>query len=414
MAACFAVALLLRTAAVLILRPDPMNGIDSGEYDRLARDLLAGQGLGLLQGYVRPPLYPLLVAGTYAIGGIALLIAIQVLLGSIATVLVGELASRLAGDRRAGIAAAAAAIYPWSFQWVGTLASENLFTPLALLGFVAVISAADDPRRGRSVAAGVLFGMAALARNNILVLVGPIAIWWLWRSRQLLRPVLFGCGLAIGLLPFAVYEAAIGNGLVLGSSGGGLIFYSGNNPDAARLYGGDLSDQEWRDLSRRSALGPAAYELAGCAPDSDTVSCVSDVPSREREGFWYRAAWRYITTRPAEWALLEARKLAHYWRPWVDPRAYPAPVVLASGLSFGAIIVLAAIGTARMRRESAGFVAAVAVGATIASVVWLVQLRYRTALLDPVLIAAAGPALLWLIQGGVSRLRSSRLTPSTV
>lgn len=376
-----------------------MGGIDSGEYDRLARGLLAGEGLGLLQGYVRPPLYPLLVAGAYAAGGVGVLIGVQVLLSALVTVLVGELATRLAGDRRAGVAAAAAAaVYPWSFQWVGTIASENLFTPLALLAILAVLIASDSGRTERSLWAGVLFGIAALARNNILVLALPVAAWWAWRSRGALRPALFAVGLAVGLFPFALYQAAIGNGLVLGSSGGGLIFYAGNNPDAARFYGGELSDEEWRDLSRRSALGPAAYAFAGCAPDSDTVTCVEGVPLRDREAFWYGAAWRYVTTYPGEWALLEARKLLHYWRPWVDPRAYSTPVVLVSGLSFGALMVLAWIGMSRMRREGAGLVAAVAVGATIAGVVWLVQLRYRTALLDPVLLAAAGSALVMSVE----------------
>lgn len=394
----FVFALLLRAGAVLVLRPDPLNGIDSPEYDQLGRDLLAGHGLALYQGYVRPPLYPMLVAVSYALGGVAVLIAVQIVLGAVSAVLVGELSARLAGDRRAAVpAASAAAVYPWFFQWVGTVASENLFTPLAVAAFLGVIAAADRWGRWPALWAGVLFGVAALARNNIIVVAPVVAAWWLWRSRGLLRPYLFASGVVLGLLPFAIYEFAIGNGLVLGSSGGGLIFYAGNNPDVARFYGGDLSDDEWRDLSRKSALGPEAYVLAGCAPDDDTVSCVEGVPLRDRELFWYRAAWRYMTSRPAEWALLETRKLAHYWRPWVEPRAYSIAVVVLSGLSFTILLALAALGAAKMTRESAGFVAAVAIGATLASVVWSVQLRYRFALLDPVLLASAGPALAWLL-----------------
>ncbi len=314
--------------------------------------------------------------------------------------------ARRSSRRGRVMAAALAAIYPWSFQFVGTIASENLFTPLALAALIGVVVAADDRRRTPALWAGVGFGLAALARNNLLVLAPPLALWWWWRAHGLIRPALFGLGIVLGLLPFAAYESAQGNGLVLGSSGGGLQFFVGNNPDAARFYAGDLSDAEWQTLSKRSLLGAEASELVGCHGDEPMACVAASVPPAEREAVWYRAALRYITSRPGEWGLLEARKFLHYWRPWVEPRVYSPAVVALSGFSFAGLVLLAVFGASKLPRSNALFIVAVAVGSTMAAVVWQVQLRYRFALLDPVLLAATGLALLRLI--GWTALRFAR------
>ncbi len=395
-----AFAFLLRLAYVVVARADPLDMIDSAEYDALARGILAGRGIVDFQSFARPPLYPLFVALCYAFGGIPMLIGAQLALSAATAPLVGSLARALSGRPAAApVGALLVAVYPWFFQWVGGLASETLFTFCLVSALVLIFRASEQPRTGSILLAGIVFGIASLARANALVLAPPIALWWWWRARDLRPALVLAAGIVLALVPYSLYNVASGKGMVLASNGGGISFYAGNNPDAARWYAGDVSDAEWRTLSTHSLLGAEASVLVGCHADEDAMGCVTaTVPPDQREAVWYRAAFRYITSRPGEWARLEARKSLHYWRPWVEPRAYSFPIVLVSGLSFGGMLLLALVGLRRMPRHAALFVLAVVVGSTLSSVVWSVQLRYRFAMLDPVLIAVAAEPVLAMLR----------------
>lgn len=384
------IAIATRTLFVLMTRADPMAGVDSAEYDELAKALLAGNGITTTVGFVRPPLYPVYLAACYALGGVGVMQVTQVVFGGFTAVAIGVLARELFSDDRAGWAGGLiAAFYPWFLQYVGTIASETLFTFLAVVSFIAILRASKARSRWAAIGAGALFGVASLARANLLMLAPGLALWWWWQGRRFVPAFLFGIGIIAALFPFAAYNAAAGRGLVVGSSGGGISFYAGNNPDTARFYGGQLSDEEWRTLSQSVVIGPDALRFAGCDPAAGQRACIANVPIAQADVFWYSAGFRYIRTDPGTWAVTEVRKFLHYWRPWVEPRVYSLPVVIVSGVSFGGLLLLTVVGLRRLGRREVLFVLAVAFGSTIAAVAWNVQLRYRFALLDPALIAAS-------------------------
>lgn len=394
----FGVSFAMRVLWVVASHPDPYNMVDSTEYHEMATALLDGKGLITWIGFVRPPLYPIFVAMCYAVGGIVALQLAQAALGGAASALIAVLSRRLGADS-IGLwcAGLAAAFYPWFFQFVGGLASENLFTPVAILAFVLIIDAADRVSARRALLAGISFGLATLARTNLLVLSPFLAAWW-FRSSSRLRAGLFWLGILASLAPFIAYNVAQGNGLVIGSSGGGLSFFIGNNPDMALLYSGKLSDGEWLEQNRIAGSGDGALAFAGCTRPSRTEElCAEKATVAQREAFFYQTGLRYIRMHPGEWAGTLGQKLMHYWRPWVEPRAYSRPVVLASGISFSTILFLAVIGLTRMPRRHAAFVLLVAVASSLSVMLYMVQLRYRYALLDPVLIASAGVGASWLI-----------------
>lgn len=403
-----AVAFAARAVFVLVRARDPFDGVDSLEYDALARSVLSGQPGFEWSGYIRAPLYPIFVAMCYALGGVSTLIIVQIALGSATAAVVGMLAHRLhPGGPVALGAGLIAAVYPWTFQFVGTLASETLFSFLAVAALDRLFAAAasgSDPRR--SIAAGALYGAGVLVRPTLLGLLPLLAAWW-WIGRTARWGLIaFVLSLAATLAPFTIWNLATGNGLVVSSSQGGLNFYLGNGPNATTLYAASASDEEWLS-SRGVVMTDEALRYVGCSIDGPPLEPCSEVPRRERERAFYAGAFRYITESPGEWLQTEVRKLFHYWRPWVDHRVYPWPIVLISGASFGAVAVLAVRGLALMPRRSAWFVLAFAVGATVATVAYYVTLRYRYALLDPVLISAAGVGLSEL----VSRLRSVTTRP---
>jgi len=394
-----ALAFALRLGYWLAVRPNPMDMVDSVEYDALARGLLAGHGILDLVTYQRPPLYPVVVALSYASGGIGVLIAVQLVLSAATAPLVGLLAGRLTGAPKAAVMGALiTAVYPWFFQWFGGLASETLFTFLLVGALLAILAAADQPSVGRIVAAGILLGLASLTRANALVIAPFIALWWWWTSKDIRRPVLLALAVILTLLPYSLYNLAAGNGFVVASNGGGLLFYEGNNPDTVRFYDPATPLAEWRALNDASTIGPQGQIWLGCTAEMSHRECFTTAPPSQREQFFYSAAFSFIRAHPGDWALTELRKLGHYWRPWTEPRAYPTSVVIVSGLSFGMLLVASAVALVRLPRRAALFLIAIIVGSTLSSVLWSVQLRYRFAMLDPFLIAAASEPLLALFQ----------------
>lgn len=397
-------AFVARGAYVLVTRPDPLSGVDPLEFVILARDITEGRGIVEYQGTIRPPLYPLFVAASYALGGAVVLQIAQILVGAATVPLVGILARLLRPERGVGVAAALiAALYPWSFQYVGVLASETLFTLLAVAAFAVVLVASGRSAWRPALAAGLVTGAAILARSNMIILVPTFATWWWWRRRRLAGPALFLAGVVLALAPFSVYNWSRGNGLFVASSG--QVFYVGNGPSATAIYGGDLSDDAWRAEIHSGAISPRGLAYLGCSLEALADRPCEHVPFAERDRFFYEGAFRYIRTHTAEWALTEVRKFLHFWRPWVDPRVYSLPAVLVSGASFSLVLLLAAAGVRGMRRPEAVFVLLVAAAATFMAVGWFAALRYRFALLDPVLIAAAGAPAAALLARVVGLLR---------
>lgn len=410
----FAIAAALRLAWIVMSRPDPFDMVDSAEYHEMAVALLSGEGLITWIGFVRPPAYPIFVAASYALGGIVTLQVLQSILGGLTAALVARLAFLLRGEiSSAWLAGLVAAAYPWFFQFVGGLASENVFTPLGVAAFTAIVLAGRTGTPGRSAVAGILFAAASLARANFLTLA-PLALIWLASLTRARYGLVFGVSLVAGLVPFAAYNLAQGNGLVIASSGGGLSFFIGNNPDMARLYSGELSDDEWREQNRIAGSGDLALAFAGCSrPQRTEDLCAERASVAERERFFYATSLRYIRERPVEWASTLVHKFVHYWRPWVDPRAYPMGTVIVSGVSFSAVALLALVGLRHVRRRDAALLGLFALGATLTVMLYMVQLRYRYALLDPLLMAFAGIGLSRVMTATRAWTRRARPATST-
>lgn len=404
-------AVLIR-AAYVIRSPDVFFG-DAVEYDVMARSLLAGQGFGVeAVGFIRPPLYAVFVAACYAIGGMVAVQVAQVLVGATTATLIGVLARQFSRDGAGAWGAALlAAGYPWFIQYVGSLATETIFTFFAVATFIAVFSLIRRPGRWRALGTGALFGLGCLIRANFLLLGPGIAFLIYWRGRRTLSAGLFVLGTIIALAPFSVYSFAQGHGVVIASGSGGLNFYVGNNPTVALLFSSEISDEEWRGLNSRGPADPRSLAFLGCETATTVQHCADDLPVAQRDRFFYEAGLRYIRAEPAEWASMTAMKVVRQWTPWVEPRAYPLPVVLVSGASFGVILVLTALGLRGLRSEAVWLVALIALALTLTSVLALVQLRYRFPLLDPALIAASGALFERLVRRAFSAV--GRYAPQT-
>lgn len=182
---------------------------DAFDYDRHGRSIAAGEGFPE-SGYVpeggpsalRPPVYPYLLGGTYAISGDSIAVGrvVGALFGTLAVALLYLVVFRIWGRRVALIAAFLAAVFPSLVLLSRDLLSEQIYIALELGAVLCALAFRGSGGALRwAVAAGLLCGVATLTRNPGGVLILPIALGvWTLRprlgARALLAPaVVLGC-----------------------------------------------------------------------------------------------------------------------------------------------------------------------------------------------------------------------------
>ena len=244
--ALIALAIVARASAVLVLQSHrvPHSTYEHGE---IAANLLAGKGFSVhFLGAEGPtsqqaPLYPILVAGAYALGGVEtprsllLLELMQAGVGGLLVLAVIALASEVARGRPtvALVAGLIAALHP-SLVYSATHVQVAAVAPAMLAGCLAL--AYRCGRTGSSwlaLATGLLLGLLALT-DPILALVAPALAWAIakgraWQVGSSVRLVaLVALTSAACLIPWVVRNARVHGAFVPVKSSFGYAFWQGN------------------------------------------------------------------------------------------------------------------------------------------------------------------------------------------
>jgi tetratricopeptide (TPR) repeat protein len=167
--------------------------------------------------------------------------------------------------------------------------------------------------------AGLLLGLASLVRDNLILLAPLLALWLIVDLR--VRPrldagrlqeaaVRVGCftaGVLIAVLPVTARNGFVSGDWVLLTSGGGEVFYIGNNSQADGTYAPPAfvrasSGVEHEDFRREAArrLGHA-------------------VTRREASDYWLGEGIRWITAHPLDYAILLGRKVLVFLNGYEQP-----------------------------------------------------------------------------------------------
>ena len=237
-------ALVLRLAAIAA-DGSYVPAHDAFDYDRHGRSIAAGEGFPE-SGYVpeggpsalRPPVYPYLLGGVYAVSGDSIAVGrvVGALFGTLAVALLYLIVLRIWGRRVALIATFMAAVFPSLVLLSRDLLSEQVFLALELGAVLCVLVFRGSGGALRwAVAAGVLCGVATLTRNPGGVLVLPILLGlWTGRprlgGRALLAPALaLGC-IVLTLVPWTVRNWADFGRFVPGTTSTGFGLAGTYNP----------------------------------------------------------------------------------------------------------------------------------------------------------------------------------------
>ena len=191
--------------------------------------------------YFRAPLYVWFLGTVYRVFGVDPALTprlIQAFLGALACGLLFLLGDRLFGRPTAWIAGLAMAL-----DWLLVVYDgELLIVPvIVLLDVLLALALVDAHERGgwrRWGLAGLVLGLSAIARPNVLLFAPAAFLWAILveraRSPGAGRPAAAAVALTLAacavVLPVTLRNVLVGGDRVLIASQGGLNFYIGNNP----------------------------------------------------------------------------------------------------------------------------------------------------------------------------------------
>lgn len=333
------VAVLARAAAVLVLQSHtvPRSTFEHGE---IAANLLAGRGFSVkFLGADGPtsqqaPLYPVVVAGAYAIGGVEtprsllLLELCQSLLGGVLVLGVLRLAGEVAPGRR-GLALASgliAALHP-TLVYAATHVQVALPAAVLLVWSLAMGYRAGRTGRDRdALITGALLALLALT-DPILALsgAGVLAAVLLGRGswRAALRPLgLLLLAAAVGVAPWTVRNAIVHGELMFVKSSFGYAFWQGNcalsqgTDKVVRASVEPILEQPGEGLAGlNQTLWKARHEagyLDDIALSRSDYAMLGALSEPERSRVLLRRAIHDIRANPGRYVQLSLRRLRYF------------------------------------------------------------------------------------------------------
>ena len=392
----------LRVGHVLSLRDLPLFDrliVDSEFYDQWGQKIAAGDVLSRFQPkpFFMDPLYSYALGVLYAVVGRSVLLVrlLQVGLGVGTCALVAGLGRKVRDAASGNLAALLMAAYgPAIFQ-------EGEFEKTALGVFLA--TAALVLFLGKSwkwkLAAGVVLGLSALTRGNVLLVAPWAALFLAWRKDGRALGA-FTLGAVVAISPATIRNRVVSGEWVLTTSMTGQNFYHGNNPH--NLDGAYHPLPFVRPLS---TLEPEDYQTAA------EQAVGHELSANGASAYWFREALRHVTGSPGFAAKVVVKKLGLFWSDVEIPDTWDmrfiarySPVLRLPLVPFSLLVGLFVLGIVPAGRQEDGRIVLGYLLAYCASIlIFFVLSRYRLHAVPP-LAAIAGAGLTW----GWERVRERR------
>ncbi len=405
----------LRVVAAFVLSTTPVGLHDPLLYQRFAQGIAKGDGYvsfnGELTSYY-PPGYPFFlgavqwVCDRLSIPGQLPLVAglCQALLGGLAVWAVVGVGDRLAPERlgrswqaRFGIVAGLiVALWPNLILHSTVLLSETLFLAVFSCFLLAIVRALDSGAVRALLGAGLLLGLAALVRPQVVLVLAAVAVaallvrrTWLQRLTLVGVPVV---GLVLAVAPWTIRNQTVFHELVAISTNGGDNLCVGFHPGAT----GHFEIPEFCDTGEFYIDGPAAEarrnnetstlatewatDNVGALPmlslrklwytyqhDHDALRAVESyeqdrfLPGPVRSALRWGSDGYYVLAMVA--ALVGASMVAQRW--WRDRRNQVLPAFLLVATAASALVPILFFGETRFKVPSTPLFALLAAPAVV-------------------------------------------------
>ena len=318
---------------------------DEQHYVQIAENILAGNGFARIPGQptsIRPPLYPGLVAGIFALAGPGNLQAVrfvQILMALATAALVYALGRRVFTPAVGRYAAALFFLYPSYVFFNFTILTETLFTFLLVAFVLLSVKLIQTPRLVTALACGLALGLAALTRSVLwpvpLIFCPLVAV--LLRGNKSMRfalPVAVLAGYAIVVTPWAVRNTKLQGVLTIVDTMGGMNLRLGN-------YEYTPDDRMWAAVGLRGEQN-WSYSIAQEFPGQHLTE-------GQKEKWAQRKALEYMREHPRTTARRALIKFADFWglereyASGVQQGLYTPPHWVGAGISLLIVVVYLAV-----------------------------------------------------------------------
>ena len=239
----FLLALLYRFLCFSVIGNHPLflNPIvDAGYFDHWAQRIVAGDLFGHGPDDVfKPPLYAYFLAVFYMFGRSILMIQwVQYILGSLSCVMIGILCARLLGRNVGLVAGILSALYAPFVFFESQLLTPGLSIFLNLAALLVLVQHKMILSYKRMFISGLLLGLSAGVRQDVLLPAFLVVFFLLWRYRtekyiiSVKKAACLVAGLMTIILPITIRNIMITKQFIPVSSNAGINFYTGNSAQA--------------------------------------------------------------------------------------------------------------------------------------------------------------------------------------
>jgi tetratricopeptide (TPR) repeat protein len=310
--------------------------LDPGFYYDWAKEIAAGNWIGK-DPFVQSPLYAYLLGLLMKVLGddVVRILVVQSLLGCATVLLTWYAGRRLLGGAHGLLAAAILAVYG-PFVFFEGMVMKTFLSPLLTILLVILFdllrerAAASGPPAAAGPAAaagppaaagpgaappgvariatvtGAAYGLTTLDRDNFILLAPALALLALWLGGGFRRAGwrmagAFTLGTVLVIAPVTLRNWVVSKEFVLLTTGGGEVFFTGNNADANGLY-----------------VPPAFVRPDPKYEHADFVERASEIAGRplspmQSSWFWFKQGLAFIASEPLSWLRLLWRKTVHFW-----------------------------------------------------------------------------------------------------
>ena len=329
---------------------------DIDAYLEIARHVAAGEGYAMgqpphLTAY-RPPLYPLLMAAVFSLGGTPAVVGlVQVILGGLTTGLTWRCGQLLQLGRASYVAAGLVALDPLLLQYTALPMTETMCAALVIMWCWVLLEYPARSIEGawRPLLHGVCFGLICLCRPGFLAAIGLLGLGFgvaLWHARRT-AAAWRNCwraagwclvGLLVVLSPWVVRNALVIGKATPATTHGGYTLLLANNP----VFYREVVLQPWGTVWQGDSLNRWQRELetelqwAKIRPD-DEVS---------RDRWMYLQAWFHMRDEPELFVRACVWRGVRFWdvAPWRLQPGISSLVIGGVALFYGLITVGLVVG----------------------------------------------------------------------
>jgi Flp pilus assembly protein TadD/4-amino-4-deoxy-L-arabinose transferase-like glycosyltransferase len=242
--------------------------------------------------YFRGPLYPYFLSGLIWItdSSVFWTKALQLFICGGIGVLLYKLTRQLLADTAAKVAVIIYACYGTFLFYDTMLLVEILFLFFALWAVCRLVLVGKTGTVSQYLIIGILFGLSALARPNILLVLPFLALWLFWKNKggqfKWASPIALALGAILAIAPVTVRNYLVTGDFILISSQGGVNFYIGNNPDANGLTM-VMSEIAFTESIPWDKFVPVTHAQA-------EKEAGRSLTESEASAYWNAKAWNYI------------------------------------------------------------------------------------------------------------------------